>query len=269
MGCFIPLNGRNLDLSFFVLRPTIVIVDDLLHYLKHFSSTTQTTLGCIHSSVFRSIHGNLIVWYGAWIKRSCENGRDLLNASLLPMLLSNVSSMAKLIEYGFYDAYAGQTRDGTPAAKFYAGDIVSLHALSFSARGEDDINTLMNNFSYACLAIFKDRFLKMDGAKAGVCLKSERMRKVCGVLVWRSLQSCYSFILNEDYRTSVLPYLDDGSLSLDIKYDIFRVVYTSGGDNALNNPFYPPPKMIAGDQQTAAVAPEVVQDPHTSTARGD
>nr|GLL28993.1 uncharacterized protein LOC109164913 [Ipomoea trifida] len=235
MACFIPFNDRNLDLSFFIFRPTIVIVDQLVDYLKHFSSTTHT-LGCVHSAIFRSIHGSLIIWYGAWIKKSSDKDRDSLSASLVSMLSSGVSSMAIILEHGFYEAFAGEARDGTPAARFYTGDTVSMNALSLSTREVD-----LNRFSYACLAIFKDRFLRMDGAKGGACLKSRGLSRVCAVFVWRSLQSCYSYILNDDYRSSVLAYLD--GMSMDIKYDIFRVVYVSG-ENAMDFHFFPPHRLL-------------------------
>lgn len=59
MACFFPYNSRNLDTSFFIFRPTIVIVDDLVEALKHFSYSTES-LGCVHSAIFRSIHGNMV-----------------------------------------------------------------------------------------------------------------------------------------------------------------------------------------------------------------
>ncbi|XP_057510461.1 uncharacterized protein LOC130792886 isoform X2 [Actinidia eriantha] len=80
MGCFVPFNNRNLDLSFYVFRPMVVLVDELVESLKHFSLCTES-LGCVHSAVFRSIHGNMIIWYGAWMKRSNEN-KELLNETL-------------------------------------------------------------------------------------------------------------------------------------------------------------------------------------------
>ncbi|CAH9110712.1 unnamed protein product [Cuscuta epithymum] len=254
-ACFVPFNDRNLDLSFFILRPTIVMVDHLLAALKQFSSSAHS-LGCIHSSVFKSIHGSLIVWYGAWVKRPYNNGRELLNASLLSRLRNDVSSMAILLEHGFYDAYAGEARDGTLAAKFFTGDTISLHTISFSTcDNEDDTNIIMSDFSYACLAIFKDRFIKMGGAKAGACLKSARLSKVCAMFVWRSLQSCYSYILSDDYRTSILPYLD--GFSIDIKYDIFRVVFVSDDNSsALNNQFFPPPRLMLHSKSMDKVVPD-------------
>nr|GFC82314.1 UDP-4-amino-4,6-dideoxy-N-acetyl-beta-L-altrosamine transaminase [Tanacetum cinerariifolium] len=54
--------------------------DDLVDTLKHFSLFTER-LGCIHSSIFKSIHGNMIVWYGAWIKRSHDD-KELLREAL-------------------------------------------------------------------------------------------------------------------------------------------------------------------------------------------
>ncbi|XP_009600017.1 uncharacterized protein LOC107826054 [Nicotiana tabacum] len=238
MACFFPFNSRNLDASFFIFRPTIVIVDDLVEALKNFSFCTES-LGCVHSAIFRSIHGNMMIWYGAWIKRSGEN-KDLLDAALLSML-TNVSSMAILMEHGFYDAYAGETKDHSPAAKFYTGDIVSMNSAASCSHQHD---MPIEHFSYACLAIFKDRFNKMDGAVAGVCLKCQTIPKVAAIFVWKSLQCCYNYILNQDSR-SVLPYFD--GFSLDLKYDVFRVVYVSG-DGALNFHFYPPHKMLEGKE---------------------
>ncbi|KAM0054714.1 hypothetical protein Hdeb2414_s0006g00197971 [Helianthus debilis subsp. tardiflorus] len=59
MASFMPFSNKNLDIFMCALRPTVAIVDDLLDTLKHFSLFTET-LGCIHSSIFKSIHGNLV-----------------------------------------------------------------------------------------------------------------------------------------------------------------------------------------------------------------
>lgn len=59
MACFVPFNNRNLDTSFFVFRPTVVLVDEFVDTLKHFSGSTES-LGCVRSSIFRSIHGNMV-----------------------------------------------------------------------------------------------------------------------------------------------------------------------------------------------------------------
>lgn len=60
MACFVPYNSRNLDVSFLVLKPTVVFVDELVEALRHFSLWTET-LGCIHSSILQSIHGNMVI----------------------------------------------------------------------------------------------------------------------------------------------------------------------------------------------------------------
>lgn len=61
MACFIPFNNRNLDISFFAFRPTVVLVGDLIDALKHFSSCTET-LGCVQSCLIQSIHGNMVTF---------------------------------------------------------------------------------------------------------------------------------------------------------------------------------------------------------------
>ncbi|KDP38014.1 hypothetical protein JCGZ_04657 [Jatropha curcas] len=215
MACFLPLNSRNLDVSFFVFRPTVVLVDELLETLKQFSGSTEN-LGCVHSSILKSIHGNMIIWYGAWMKKSSEN-KELLTEALLSML-TNISSMAILIEHGFFDAYAGESRDGSSAAKFSTGDAISMNMI---VPESGDINEI----SYANLAIFKSHFVKMGGATAGVCLKCQSKPRVACLYVWKSLQFCYSWIINSDHRKTMLPYLE--RFSFDIKYDIFRVIFVS------------------------------------------
>lgn len=231
MVCFVPFNNRNLDMSFFIFRSTVVLVDNLLDALKHFSLCTET-LGCVYSSIFQSIHGNMIIWYGAWMKRTNEN-KELLSAALLSML-TNVSSMAILVDYRYFDAYAGESRDGSPAAKFSTGDIISMNAALLS-----DQET--NNLPYACLALFKSYFVKMEGVLSGVCMKSQDAPRVACLYVWKSLQSCYSWILNSDCRQKMQSYVND--LSLDVKYDIFRVVYVNG-DTVLKFPPFPNHGMI-------------------------
>ncbi|PIN08991.1 hypothetical protein CDL12_18429 [Handroanthus impetiginosus] len=218
MACYAPFNNRNMDINFYVFRPTVVYADDLVDALKQFSMYTGN-LGCVHSSIFRSIHGNMIVWYGAWMKRSDEN-KQQLGAALLSVL-SNVARMAVLMDHGFFEAYAGESRDGSPAAKFFTGDIVSLNSATLSTKDSED-----NSGSYAWLAIFKDRFCKTEGARAGICFRSHSTRSIVAFFVWESLQFCYSFILASDCRRTILPYLD--GFAVNVKYDVFRVVYVSG-----------------------------------------
>ncbi|XP_050234053.1 uncharacterized protein LOC126682415 isoform X2 [Mercurialis annua] len=158
-----------------------------------------------------------IIWYGAWMKKSSEN-KDLLTAALLSMLTS-VSSMAILTEHGFFDAYAGESRDGSMSAKFSTGDTISMNIITAkSSNNLDDI-------SYANLALFKSRFMKMEGALSGVCLNCQTMPTLACFYVWKSLQFCYSWIINSDHRRTMLPYLE--RFDLDVKYDIFRVVFVS------------------------------------------
>jgi len=57
--CSVDFNNKDLDISFFVFKPTVVIVEHLVHGLQHFSLLTQN-LGCVQSSIFRSIHGNMV-----------------------------------------------------------------------------------------------------------------------------------------------------------------------------------------------------------------
>ena len=139
-------------------------------------------------------------------------------------MLENVSTMAMLIDHSFFDAYAGESRDSSLAAKFSTGDIISMNAIVPTNEG-------INDLSYACLALFKSYFVNMDGAKAGVCLKNQNQPRMVNLFVWRSLQSCYSWILTSNYRKTVLLYFDD--FPLEVKYDIFRVVYVSS-DDAVN-----------------------------------
>ncbi|XP_051128209.1 uncharacterized protein LOC127249467 [Andrographis paniculata] len=231
MACYVPFNSRNLDISFFAFRPTVVDVEDLIQAFKQISCYTES-LGCVHSSIFKSIHGNLIIWYGAWMKRSDEN-KQLLIATLLS-LFTRVTSMAMLSDYGFFSAYAGESKDGSPAAKFFTGDTICFSSARVCGDYCNQYNNDHNTISYAGLAIFKDRFLKMSGAKSGVCFRCQTETKteteietgppILSLVVWQSLQSCYTFLLTSpDCRR---PALDD--LALDIKYDVFRVVYVSG-----------------------------------------
>lgn len=150
-------------------------------------------------------------------------------------MLTNISSMAILVEHSFFDSYAGESRDGGSAAKFCTGDAISMSVASLSASND------MNDLSYACLALFKSSFLKMEGVASGVCLKCQNKPAAASFYVWKGLQFCYSWILNTDQRSSMLPYLE--RFSLDLKYDIFRVVFVSG-DNVLNVPPFSPPQIL-------------------------
>jgi hypothetical protein len=59
MACFVPFNGRDLDISLFIFRPTVVLVDEFVDDLKQFSLCTES-LGCVQNSIFKSIHGNMV-----------------------------------------------------------------------------------------------------------------------------------------------------------------------------------------------------------------
>ncbi|KAG6639288.1 hypothetical protein CIPAW_10G088800 [Carya illinoinensis] len=235
MACFVPFSNRNLDLSFFVFRPTVVLVDDFVDALKQFSLCTES-LGCVQTSIFKSIHGNMIVWYGAWLKKTSEN-KELL-CSILMSMLTNISNMAILIEHGFFDAYAGESRDASSLAMiFHTGDIISMNAAVGSAADADHLDDL----SYTTLALFKSAFLKMEGVSSGVCLKSQVRPRVACLFVWKSIQFCYSWVLNSDHKRSMLPYFN--RFSLDCKYDMFRVVYV-GGDNVPSLQSFPASQML-------------------------
>ncbi|XP_024992974.1 uncharacterized protein LOC112526787 [Cynara cardunculus var. scolymus] len=234
MACFMPFTNRNLDIFMCVLRPTVAIVDDLLHTLKHFSFFTER-LGCIHSSIFNSLHGNMIVWYGAWIKRSNEN-KKLLYEDLLSAL-TNLQNMAVLLNHNFMVTYGGVAKDGSLAAKFSTGDTIcfsSNHLLPDTKLNEQD-------FGYACFSIFQSYFPTMDGVVAGVCLKCASQPMVANFYVWKNLQSCYSFLLNNDHREMLENCFQDAAVF--VKYDVYKVVYVSA-DNISTFQYYPPHKLL-------------------------
>lgn len=143
----------------------------------------------------------------------------LIVKSQISVLTKAVASMAILLDHGFFDAYAGESRDRSPAAKFFTGDVVAMSSASLT--GEETTSV-----AHAFLAIFKDQFTKMEGAAAGVCFKSKSMPKIVSLVVWKSLHSFYTYVLTSDYRNRILPYLD--GFAVDIKYDVFRVAFVSG-----------------------------------------
>lgn len=136
-------------------------------------------------------------------------------------MLNDVSGMAILVEHSFFDPYAGDSRDGSPAAKFSTGDIILVNAAEPRANHGTDNDEV----AHACLAVFQSQSLKMDGVSSGVCLKCHSRPRAASLHFWKSLQHCYSWILTSDHRKAMLPYLE--RFRLDIKYDIFRVVYVS------------------------------------------
>ncbi|XP_077242237.1 uncharacterized protein LOC143882664 isoform X2 [Tasmannia lanceolata] len=197
----------------FRFLPVGVFVDDLIEVLKCFSFHSEYH-GCAYSSVLQSIHGNLI------------------------SALTNVSSMAMLVEYGFFDTYAGESKDGLPVAKFTTSDTISMGSMLPSS---DDLSDL----SYASLAVLKSCFLKMDGASSVVCFRSYDKPRVGCLHVWKSLHSCYSWLLGSDYRNTMSPYVNH--LSIKFLYDIFRVVYVSN-DNVLNIQSFPPRQALKNSE---------------------
>ncbi|KAL4563449.1 hypothetical protein LXL04_027491 [Taraxacum kok-saghyz] len=251
MACFMPFTNKNLDIFVCVLRPTVAIIDDLVDTLKQFSLFTER-LGCIHSSIFKSIHGNMIIWYGAWIKRSNEN-KELLHEALI-LALTDLQSMAVLLDHDFMAAYGGEARDGSPAAKFSTGDIVCFNTTHLLSDTKMNKMNKMNeqDFVYTCFSVFQSYFNKMDGTVAGVCLKYESIPTVINFYVWKNLQSCYAFALNNDYRDILQKCFQNATVFM--KYDIFKVVYVSA-DDVSSFPYYPPHKLL--ENQALEVSKEV------------
>ncbi|RDX77691.1 hypothetical protein CR513_42146, partial [Mucuna pruriens] len=261
MACSFPFNNKNLDISFFIFKPTIVIIDDLIHGLKQFSLTTES-LGCVQSSIFRSIHGNmicfprgildpqvhvheeftleLIIWYGTWQRRSSKEKEQL--TSTLKSMLRSISSMAILTEHSFLEAYGGESRDGSSSAKFSTGDIISLNS---AVTTTNDLNDLC----YAVLAILRSRFAKMEGITAGLCFKGQSKPRVVCIHVWKSLHFCYSWILNFDHKKWMMPYLE--RFSIDMKYDIFRVIYVSGDNVVVDLNYVSPHQMLENGKESS------------------
>ncbi|XP_042520385.1 uncharacterized protein LOC122093902 [Macadamia integrifolia] len=209
-------------------RPVVVFTEELVDALTHFSVCSES-LGCVYSSIFKSIHGNMIIWYGAWMKRS-DDQKKLLHETLLSKL-QHITSMAILLDNSFFNAYAGESKNGFPAAKFSTGDTILVNTMDLRSNGFDD------NLPYLCLALFKSYFLKMEGLAAGVCFQCEDRPRVACLYVWKSLQACYSWLLNSDYRNTIHLYLEP--FSPNIKYDIFKVVYVNSEDE-LNLGLFPP-----------------------------
>lgn len=142
----------------------------------------------------------------------------MLHSLQLQTVISKTSNMATLLDLSFFEAYGGESMDGSCVAKFTSRSIISM--ISIAAKCGD-----INDLSYACLVIFKSRFRKIEGINSGICLKSQNRPTVVSLYVWNSPFYCYSWILNSDHLNSMLPYLD--RFSLCIKYDIYQVVNVS------------------------------------------
>ncbi|KAK8941562.1 hypothetical protein KSP40_PGU008377 [Platanthera guangdongensis] len=218
MPCFVPFNS-SLDLTFFVLRSVNVLDDEIIHAMKLFSVQAED-LGCVSSSVMKSIHGNLVVWYGAWMKRSEEN-RCMLRTALLSAM-ENLSHLGILIDHGFYGVRAGESKDGGANARFSSGDTVLLSGMIPASA--DDTDDLL----HACMSILRSSFKDVKGSRAGVCLQCRDRPMVAILHVWESLQACYSWLIAADYRNNIRPYIT--SFSNDAQFDIFKVVYVSSDD---------------------------------------
>lgn len=234
MPCYVPFDNKSFDLSFSVLRPTGGVADELLTAMKCFSYHAEG-LGCAHSSVLKSIHGNLMIWYGAWMKRSRED-RKTLNATLLSSLL-RISDMAVLLQHGFFEPYAGRfgkfmdhsnsTANRPSAAKFSSGDTILMCGIVPTSEDPSDL-------SYACLALLQSCFLNSEGISSAVCLRQHdqfgdvEKPMVAVFQVWKSLEGCYAWLLNSDYRSTILPYISH--LSTDAQFDVYKAVYVSTDD---------------------------------------
>lgn len=139
---------------------------------------------------------------------------------------ANLSHLAILLDYGFFEAYAGESKDEkggliNTAAKFATGDTISMTAIL--PKSED-----VSDLSYACLAVMRSCFLRMEGVVSGVCFKCLDKPMVASLHVWKSLHSCYSWLLTSDHRKLISPYINH--LSSRVDYDLFRVEYVSSDD---------------------------------------
>lgn len=102
----------------------------------------------------------------------------------------------------------------------------------------------LSELSHATTSLLKSCFLKMEGVTAGACFRCHDKPKVASLHVWKSLHSCYSWLLQTNYRKTVSPYFEN--VSMDVKYDVFRVVCVSNED-ILNVRFFPPHMLADGD----------------------
>ncbi|KAG0451718.1 hypothetical protein HPP92_026077 [Vanilla planifolia] len=220
MPCFVPFN-KSLDISFFILRPVNALDDDVIHAMKFLSFQSEGH-GCVYSSVMKSIHGNLVVWYGAWIKRS-EEEMDILNEMLLSAI-EELSDLAVLIQHGFYDAVAGESKDGHRSARFSSGDTVLLCSVVPAA----DVESALDDAFRGALST---SLRKAEGTTAAVCLRCRGQPLVVMLHVWKSLQACYAWLIMADYLETVQPQVD--RFGMEGQFDVFKVVYVSS-DDALN-----------------------------------
>ena len=55
-------NDREVSICFVVFKPLVFVMDHFVEALKQFSFST-TNLGCIQSSVLKSIHGNMVFYF--------------------------------------------------------------------------------------------------------------------------------------------------------------------------------------------------------------
>ncbi|RZR81159.1 hypothetical protein BHM03_00007341 [Ensete ventricosum] len=155
--------------------------------------------------------------------------------------------MGVLLHHGFFEAFFGESKDGSSVAKFSSGDTIFLTGMASTPRDVADL-------SYACLALHRSFFAKTDGLSAGVLLRCNDQPVVAALMVWKSLHACYSWLLRSDYRNTILPYFSH--LSQDSQFDVFKVVYVNR-DEILNvRPF--PPQTI-GDREAKHARP-----PHLS-----
>ncbi|XP_078438472.1 uncharacterized protein LOC144708891 [Wolffia australiana] len=217
MPCVVPLD-KKMDLSFFAFRQVGVFPDELIESLKLFSYFCED-LGCVYSAVFKCVHGNLIVWYGAWIKRP-EDERRLLYDHLVSTL-ERASHLGALLDHGFFETYAGMSKDGRSAVRFVKGDTVWMAAMT--PNGDDPAK-----LSYACMAVFKSCYLHEEGVAAGACFTCLDKPMVASVQLWRSLFDCYSWLIRSSHRTSVRPFL--AHLSDDCEFELFTVVFVSSDE---------------------------------------
>ncbi|KAL4200602.1 hypothetical protein AMTRI_Chr02g254420 [Amborella trichopoda] len=236
MPCFIPFSNNNLQITFFAFKPHGGCGAELVDSLKRFSFWSEA-LGCAYAAVFKSIHGNLVVWYGAWTKRSTDQG-EIANIPLVQALLRSASHQATILDTGLFQVCFGESKDGIPASKFSSGDTVSIHMLF---TGLDNLY----NLTYGCMALAKSYFSNVEGVSSASCLSSLDNPKVLCLHVWKSLDMCYSWLLGLDGGTTMRPLISH--LVKDIKYDVFKVVYVMGDEIMCLN--YPSGPLLIGTER--------------------
>ncbi|GLJ40974.1 hypothetical protein SUGI_0848190 [Cryptomeria japonica] len=209
-------NSRICIISF---KPHSPPADDLVATLVSYTNWFENS-GYLNSSfILRSIHGNLVMWFGFWGNYELDSNQIEAMQAVHEIL----SKMAQITGHFYHSLYHGQSKTGLPFAKVSRGDFVTTRLVLTETEKQESL-------CYACVAILKSYFNKTKGLRSCTCFKSLDGDKVLALAVWNELSAAYAWILDSGPNSEKVISGYVAELIVSTTYDVMEVVYATGDE---------------------------------------